>query len=141
MRAFLVRRELRQRTAAEEALRRSNEEIERQVDERTRDLVTANAKLEGRERRLRLVADFGVVHLFTTNNRGGVNYMSAGFCVTTGLDPSQVLGMGWTAAIHPDDRDGVLGAVAAVALERLGVRDGLPSADGARACTAVSRCA
>ena len=64
---FLVRRELRQRTAVEEALRRSNEETERQVDERTRDLVTANAKLEGRERRLRLVADFGVVHLFTTN--------------------------------------------------------------------------
>jgi PAS domain S-box-containing protein len=106
---FLVRRELRQRTAVEEALRRSNEETERQVDERTRDLVTANAKLEGRERRLRLVADFGVVHLFTTNNRGGANYISAGFCVTTGLDPSQVLGMGWTAAIHPDDRDAVLG--------------------------------
>ena len=106
---FLVRRELRQRTAVEEALRRSNEETERQVDERTRDLVAANAKLEGRERRLRLVADFGVVHLFTTNNRGGANYISAGFCVTTGLDPSQVLGIGWTAAIHPDDRDGVLG--------------------------------
>jgi len=106
---FLLRRELRQRTAVEEALRRSNEETERQVDERTRDLVAANAKLESRERRLRLVADFGVVHLFTTNNLGGANYISAGFCVTTGLDPSQVLGMGWTAAIHPDDRDTVLG--------------------------------
>ncbi|HKV98852.1 MAG TPA: ATP-binding protein [Vicinamibacterales bacterium] len=106
---FLVRRELRQRTAAEEALRRSNDEIEQQVADRTRDLVAANAKLESRERRLRMVADFGVVHLFTTNNRGGANYISAGFCVTTGLDPAQVLGMGWTAAIHPGDRDAVLG--------------------------------
>jgi hypothetical protein len=105
---YLVRRELRQRTAAEEALRLSNEATERQVTERTRDLLAANAKLEGRERRLRLVADFGVVHLFTTNNLGGANYMSAGFCVSTGLDPNQVLGMGWTAAIHPDDRDAVL---------------------------------
>ena len=105
---FLVRRELRQRTAAEEALRRTNEEIERQVADRTRDLVAANAKLEGRDHRLRLVADFGVVHLFTTSNRGSANYISAGFCVTTGLDPSHILDMGWTAAIHPDDRDGVL---------------------------------
>jgi len=105
---FLVRRELRQRGAAEEALRRTNGEIERQVVDRTRDLLAANAKLESRERRLRLVADFGVVHLFTTNNRGGANYISAGFCVTTGIDPGHVLGMGWTAAIHPDDRDGVL---------------------------------
>src|SRR5262245_35248634 len=104
----LVRRELRQRAAAEEALRRTNEEIEQQVADRTRDLLAAHVKLEGRERRLRLVADFGVVHLFTTNNRGSANYISAGFCVATGLDPSQVLGMGWTAAIHPDDRDRVL---------------------------------
>ena len=105
---FLVRRELHQRAAAEEALRRSNAAIEQQVADRTRDLVAANAKLEGRDRRLLLVADLGVVHLFTTNNSGGANYMSAGFCVSTGLDPGQVLGMGWTEAIHPEDRDAVL---------------------------------
>ncbi len=107
--AVRVRGELRRRGEAEEALRRVHAETERQVTLRTEELREANAKLESRERRLRLVADFGVVNLLTTTNDGSCGYMSGGFCEVTGMNPEQVLGLGWMSAVDPQDRVALLG--------------------------------
>jgi PAS domain S-box-containing protein len=103
-----LRGELRRRGEAEDALRRTHAETERQVTLRTEELRAANAELESRERRLRLVTDFGMVHLLTTTGGGWCEYMSRGFDEVTGLGAEQVLGLGWMTAVSPDDRDALL---------------------------------
>ncbi len=100
---FQMRRELRRRGQAEEQLRLTHAEVEREVASRTHELLNANARVESRERRLQLVADFGLVHLMTTTDDGSCQYMSRGFEDMTGLGPTEVLNRGWLNAVHTDD--------------------------------------
>lgn len=103
-----VQRELRRRGRAEGDLLVANADIEYEVRERNVELLRANARLESNERQLRLVADFGPVHLLATDTDGAATYISAGFSALTGMTPHDVLGLGWTAAVHPDDRDALV---------------------------------
>ncbi len=99
-----LRRELRRRTRAEEALRKAYESVEDRVVARTQELVAALDRLESSERRLRLIVEFGVVHLFTLRPDGSAEYVTAGFPALTGIGEAQTLGYGWMDAVHPDDR-------------------------------------
>ena len=103
-----VQRELRRRGRAEGNLLVANADIEHEVRERTVELLRANAQLESNERRLRLVADFGPVHLLATGTEGAATYISAGFNALTGIAPHDALGLGWTSAVHPDDREALM---------------------------------
>jgi PAS domain S-box-containing protein len=115
--SWRLRSEWRRRAEAERALRAVCAETERKVDARAQQLMAAKAELEAREDRLRLVADFGIVHLLTTRSDWSADCLSDGFCQITGMDQHAVLGKGWIDAIHPDDRAPLFDAWAAASLK------------------------
>lgn len=52
---------------------------------------------------------FTPVGLFQTRADGNCVYVNAAWCELTGLDLEGSLGFGWTAAVHPDDREELIG--------------------------------
>jgi diguanylate cyclase (GGDEF)-like protein/PAS domain S-box-containing protein len=58
------------------------------------------------------------IAIFESDTHGACRFVNARWCEHAGLSQEAALGDGWTAAIHPDDRDGV------VAAWRACVRDG-----------------
>src|SRR5688500_20286394 len=44
----------------------------------------------------------------------GVNFVNRQFLDYTGLDITQVLGWGWTDAVHPEDRDRLIECAASI---------------------------
>lgn len=96
--------EVQQRSAAEEALREVNTELERRVEARTRDLVRANDELRESEGRFRLLADTSPV-LIWMEGPGGFEFVNRAYADFFGQAADDLLGWAWSKHLHPDDRE------------------------------------
>lgn len=59
------------------------------------------------EERFRAMAELVPDMLFTTDPAGGTDYANPRFYEHTGFAPGQAQGLGWTEALHPEDRERV----------------------------------
>jgi PAS domain S-box-containing protein len=107
---FAVRqaRELRHSRHQVLVLTEDCQSIERQVTERTQSLSAMVNQLQLGEEQFRLITDLSPVHLFRTEKDGAATFISPGFLDMTGLSSKQALGLGWTGAVHADDRNRLL---------------------------------
>jgi len=78
--------------------------IARDISERKRH----QEALRTSEERFRLLAGNAPVGIFLSDESGACVFVNARWSDMAGLSPSQAMGNGWAAAIHPDDREGVL---------------------------------
>jgi PAS domain S-box-containing protein len=73
-------------------------------------LKTSEAALRENERRLEHIINAIPGLVWSAGADGHVTYLSQQYLDYTGLGPAQTTGDGWTAAVHPDDLEGLLGA-------------------------------
>jgi PAS domain S-box-containing protein len=62
------------------------------------------------EARLRAISEASPLGLFVVDARGNCIFSNANFYKIAGLTPDQVMGSGWSLALHAEDRDQVLQA-------------------------------
>lgn len=105
-----VARELRRRRVAEAAASAAHEDVERRIHERTRDQAAALESLEIREAEFRALTELSPVFLLRTDARGGLDFVSHGFCEFSGLTSEHSLGRGWTEAVVAADRAPLMSA-------------------------------
>ncbi|GAB2521842.1 hybrid sensor histidine kinase/response regulator [Lysobacter humi (ex Lee et al. 2017)] len=65
----------------------------------------AEEVLRENEARFRLMADASPATLWLTDPSGDCTFLSRAWYVLTGQDEAAALGLGWTEAAHPDDRE------------------------------------
>jgi PAS domain S-box-containing protein len=66
------------------------------------------AELGESEQRFHTLAMFAPVGIYLTDHEGYCLYANAAWCKIAGLDLQEVLGMGWTQGIHPEDLETVM---------------------------------
>lgn len=69
----------------------------------TKQVDTAD-RLRASEARYQTLAESAPVGIFQTDAAGGILFANARFASIAGLSPDAILGDGWFAAVHPDDR-------------------------------------
>jgi PAS domain S-box-containing protein len=72
------------------------------------ELKRSEHALAESERRFRALVTHAPVGIFGTNALGECTFINDRGCELLWMGPSEALGFGWTRALHPDDRDGVL---------------------------------
>ncbi len=70
--------------------------------------AAAERRLRRGEERFRRLADEAPVGIFETDADGSCLWVNDRWCEISGLPPEQAIGIGWLAALHPDDRDQML---------------------------------
>lgn len=85
-------REIAQRQAAEESLRRVNYDLEARVQQRTNELTAANAALREGESQLRLVADHASVYLAHVDQKHRFRFVNRAYATRFGLSPDEIIG-------------------------------------------------
>ena len=103
--AIQIGRELKRRRRAEYALHEALASVEQQVADRTEALSQAMNDVKRSEQQFRLITELSPVHLFRATPDGEAKFLSPGFLAMTGLTQEQAHGVGWMAAVHPDDRE------------------------------------
>jgi len=68
------------------------------------ELKWAERKLEGSEKRFRLLSEHAPVGIFQTDASGQCTYVNLRWCEIAGLSEEDAMGDGWITSIHPDDR-------------------------------------
>ncbi len=105
----------------EDALRKSHEELESRVEERTLELSRTNeelrneivghqraeAELKKSEARFQTMVAASPVGIFLTDVKGECIYANRVYEQIAGRDFKEVQGRGWEKAIHPEDRERV----------------------------------
>ncbi len=105
--------------AANDELRAQRAELEREVNDRTAELVDTSTELrvEVAERavieqalresdqRYRALAEYSVTGIFHSDPEGRTLYVNQAWSDITGLSMEDALGDGWQTAIHPADRN------------------------------------
>ncbi|HSO06082.1 MAG TPA: PAS domain S-box protein [Pelomicrobium sp.] len=94
---------------------------ERRVAALFRDVtarVRSEAELIESERRFRIMADTAPAMLWMSNRQHQTTLLSRAWSDFTGQPEKEGLGMGWTDAVHPDDRENAAQAFLAAARER-----------------------
>jgi len=69
------------------------------------DVRHSDELLRKSEERFRTLADLSPAGIYLTDPAGGCVYVNRRWCAMAGMEPSDALGGGWRAAIHPDDRE------------------------------------
>jgi PAS domain S-box-containing protein len=100
-----VQVEIQKREEAEQALRRSDDELERRVGQRTRELLTANRSLERSEWRYRALVQASSQIVWARDADGTSVDPADSWCRFTGQRPEEAKRLGWLDAVHPDDRE------------------------------------
>jgi PAS domain S-box-containing protein len=72
------------------------------------DRVEADLALQESLARFRALANGAPVGIFETDPEGNCTYVNDRWCQAAGMDASAAMGVGWTAALHPDDHDRVI---------------------------------
>ncbi len=67
----------------------------------------AEAALRESEERFRVLAEVSPVGIFSSDPAGRCTFVNRRWCEIAGLTAEEAMGVGWTAALHPDDRDRV----------------------------------
>ena len=98
-----VIRDITARVGAETALRRTHEELERRVRERTADLERVNADLRASEDRYRATFEQAAVGIAHVGIDGRFLRVNARFCEILGYSPPELLGRSYREFTHPDD--------------------------------------
>ncbi|GFO68916.1 hypothetical protein GMLC_24950 [Geomonas limicola] len=107
------------RRESEEKLQRANQELESRVLERTRELTLANqalrhevaeralaeAELRLSEQRFRTLCAAAPIGIYMSDDQGRCVYANPRLQELTGLSAGQLMGSGWSAALHPEDRE------------------------------------
>ena len=88
-------------------MRNLDERLEQRVAERTAALEEANHRLSESEERFRTLAEAVPNLLWTTQGAGFSTYMSPRYQQYTGKSTADLMGEGWKAALHPEDRERV----------------------------------
>jgi PAS domain S-box-containing protein len=110
-------RNITEHNRMEDALRQAAEDLELIIEERTRELTEANARLHAEiaerkqveeflrvsEQRFRTLADSAPVLIWQTGKDRLCSYINKSWLEFTGLTMKQAIGDGWREAIHPDD--------------------------------------
>ncbi len=90
------------------ALRRSREDLERRVADRTRELAEANTALRASEERYRTVSelssDFSFTFRMDRELKLTIEWITGAFQRITGVDPQALSGHGWLELLPPDTR-------------------------------------
>ena len=87
-----------------------------QIDGVTGTLIDVTDRRKGMralresEARLRAISEASPLGLFVVDARGNCIFSNANFYKIAGLTPDQVMGSGWSLALHAEDRDQVLRA-------------------------------
>lgn len=116
--------EVRERARMEEALRRSQDELEERVRARTAELdatllelreallerTRVEAALRDSEERYRLLVEISPQVVWTSGPDGRMTFGNHRWTELTGMSTEESLGEGWVKAIHPDHRRQVAGA-------------------------------
>ncbi|MQT14490.1 PAS domain S-box protein [Rhizobiales bacterium Sp-1] len=74
----------------------------------TTERVLGEMKVRESERRFRTMADQAPVMMWVSNAEGGCEYLSSLWYAFTGQTEAEAADFGWIAAVHPDDRDGIM---------------------------------
>lgn len=88
-------------------LRQENAELRRQLE---RAQVEQRRRQQSEQLRQRLVETIPDI-VFTLQPDGSCDFISERFCEVTGLATESGLGLGWTVALHPEDRERVQAAL------------------------------
>ncbi|OGU24646.1 MAG: diguanylate cyclase [Hydrogenophilales bacterium RIFOXYD1_FULL_62_11] len=73
------------------------------------DRKTARGALQSSEERFRAMSDASPLGIFVSDAEGECVYTNAAYQTISGLTLEQTLGTNWSMAIHPEDRERVLG--------------------------------
>jgi PAS domain S-box-containing protein len=99
---------------ADQAVRAAREALERMLNERTEQLrqelertKQMASELRRSEERFRTLAQAVPILLWTTDADGYTTYVSARYEEFTGVPAKELVGNGWLAVLHPDDKDRV----------------------------------
>ncbi len=90
---------------AEALLSSYNEDLIREVSERTRILHQTNNELALKERHLQVLLAAAPVGVLELDNTQCCRYLNANGCTLTGCTPEQAQGRHILEFVHPDDRD------------------------------------
>jgi PAS domain S-box-containing protein len=89
-----------ERQQAEVQVRALNQNLEHLVTDRTN-------KLRESEQLFLTLAEIAPVGIFRTDQSGHYLYVNARWCTIAGMGTDTAVAKGWTAALHPDDRERV----------------------------------
>ena len=90
---------------ADELLHNYNEELLKNVAERTRELRQSNSELETKERHLQVLLAAVPVGVLEIDEAQRCRFINVNGCVLTGRTQEQALGLPMLEFVHPDDRD------------------------------------
>ncbi len=100
-----INSEITERKEAEAHIRKLNEDLERRVAERTRDLAQANAMLRVSEERYRNVVEDQTELVSRFSPDGTCTFVNDVYCRFFGKPLYELLHRSWTPVVHPDDVD------------------------------------
>jgi PAS domain S-box-containing protein len=72
------------------------------------EIQTRDAALGASELRFRTLTSHAPVGIFQTDSKGNCLFVNERWCEMAGMIPEEAKGMGWTRALHPEDRERVL---------------------------------
>jgi PAS domain S-box-containing protein len=108
-----VCRDITQRLANEEALRRQQEDLEKRVAERTAELTAANEKLSESELRYRTVIEDQLDFIVRWKRDGSRTFVNDAYCRYWDASPVELVGGSFFQDFSEPDRDGLRTKLAA----------------------------
>lgn len=90
---------------ADELLHNYNEELLKEVAERTRELRRSHSEMETKERHLQVLLAAAPVGVLEIDNEQRCRFINVNGSVLTGCHQEQALGLPFLEFVHPDDRE------------------------------------
>ena len=100
-----IAKDVTERQQAEEALRRTREELERRVQQRTAELTKANEQLRDSEHRYRSVVEDQLEYIVRWRGDGLRTFVNKSYCRSRNASPEQLIGESFMPAIVEQDRE------------------------------------